>query len=146
MHLNLPVAAVPWAFLGCFGAVYWKNSFPWPVATWSSPKREASLALLVENKNEISFDISHTWNHYKSCSPPTWTNMSPPFNTGSSSCNQVYLYSESISWPCPSIRLWYVSSSCTSVSPSKNWNWSRCCVYLNCKFLLLLNHSFLSLY
>lgn len=43
-------------FLGCLGAVYWKDSFPW-LASWSSPKREANLALpqKPKTKPEISF-------------------------------------------------------------------------------------------
>lgn len=31
-------------FRGCFGAVYWKDSLAWP-GSWSSPNRDASLAL-----------------------------------------------------------------------------------------------------
>jgi len=40
--------AAAWPFFGCFGAVYWKNSFPWLETVWSRPKREASLALQGE--------------------------------------------------------------------------------------------------
>lgn len=55
LHSSLPSPHSPAAvcpFLGCFGAVYWKNSFPWLETVWSSPKREANLAL--EAKNELN--------------------------------------------------------------------------------------------
>lgn len=41
IHVVLPEVKL---FLGCFGAVYWKDSFP-RLPSWSSPNSEASLAL-----------------------------------------------------------------------------------------------------
>lgn len=55
-------------FLGCFGAVYWNDSFPWLVS-WSNPKREASLALQWLNSGKIM--------KMKICIPCMWRPYSP---------------------------------------------------------------------
>ena len=48
MWCRLPA---PEFFLGCLGAVYWKDSLPW-LDAWSSPNREASLALWSPDNNK----------------------------------------------------------------------------------------------
>lgn len=56
-------------FLGCFGAVYWNDSFPWP-AFWSSPNRDASLALQRRHVKRKDGEAPHhwNWNSKSSCS------------------------------------------------------------------------------
>ena len=150
---NLPVGAVPWPFLGCFGAVYWKNSFPWPAAAWSSPKREANLVLL--QKMKMMFHLTY----FK---PGIITNAAhaPPLNKSLLDCISHHLLSEAAAK-----YLW--SQDCISDLGSTKWPcpptglWSRCLFFLdlrfficklkglvqvsssNCTFLPLASHSFL---